>query len=315
MSYVISVVVCTYNRAEMLDATLESWKQVDVAGMAVEFLVVDNASTDKTKEVVQAHQAGFGTDLRYVFEPQAGLSNARNRGISEAAASIIAFVDDDIYFDPGWLRSVMAAFDHDPEIQCIGGKTIPTFEIPRPEWITDAMLKYYGSTMSGECDRPMIAPEHPFGVNMIFRKSVFDRLGPFRTNLGRVKTSLLSNEESELFHRIHAAGLRVWYASQAVIYHRIPAERLEKRWLLRRAYWQGISSVITDAYMRSRSKADLLRDSIRNVRRLLLGPGRRSPGRIYLYYRNFSFVDRIVCYKYLGAIRQSMIELFRNRRY
>ena len=165
--------------------------------------------------------------LRYEHEQQAGLSFARNRGIEAARGSIIAFVDDDIYFDARWLVEIVAAFERHPDVHCVGGKSIPTFEGEKPDWLTESMLQFYGSTLSGDSDRLMVFPEHPFGVNMAFRREVFDKVGGFRTDLGRVKNSLLSNEEKDMFHRVAAAGFRVFYASRALLQHRVPAERLQ----------------------------------------------------------------------------------------
>lgn len=306
-----TVVVCTFNRSAMLADTLQSWRGVQGSDDCVELLVVDNASTDDTPKVVQRFQRTFTGCLRYVHEPRAGLSHARNRGISEARGGIIAFVDDDVYFHPGWLASVRSAFRSDPQVHCIGGRSVPTFEVEAPAWLSQRMLKFYGSTESGDEPRRMVFPEHPFGVNMAFRREVFDIVGGFRPDLGRKGTSLLSDEEKEFFYRIASAKLEVLYVPDAIIRHRVPADRVDPDWLLRRAYWQGVSSVVFDKHVRRHTRLRLLRNVYRSSRALLLGSERRSLRGIYDWHRGLDINARMHRHTLLGVIRQSAIELIR----
>lgn len=239
----VTIAVCTYNRAEILKGTIESFLRLDMPE-AVELLVVDNNSNDCTRDLVGRYVAANGDLIRYVSEPKQGLSHARNRAIFESHADYLAYVDDDVFFDFDWLASMLAAFDQAPDAVCVGGKTIPHFESGRPEWVSDGLATVYGVTSFGEQFRRVAYPEHPFGVNMIFRRSVFDVVGRFDARLGRSKNSLLSNEESDLFRRIAIAGLSVYYMPAAQLMHRIPKERTSKSWVLSRYYWQGISDVV-----------------------------------------------------------------------
>jgi glucosyl-dolichyl phosphate glucuronosyltransferase len=310
----VSVIICTYNRADMLRDSLSSWRDVELGERQVEVIVVDNASTDATRATVDGFGATPDGFLRYVYEPRSGLSHARNRGIVEARGEIIAFVDDDVYFDRRWLRTVAETFAGNPDVDCVGGNSIPVFEAERPAWLADPLLTYYGSTLSGDQDRWMRFPEHPFGVNMAFRRSVFERVGAFRTDLGRKKDSLLSNEERELFYRVGAADLRVYYVASAIIYHRVPAVRLDPAWLLRRAYWQGISTVVFDAHTRSRSRLGLGKELAVALKRLALGTGLRSPASIIDYHRSSCLQTRLKKQYLLGTARQSLVELLRTSR-
>jgi GT2 family glycosyltransferase len=216
-----------------------------------------------------------------------------------------------VYFDHRWLRTIADTFARHPDVDCVGGNSIPVFEIERPAWLVEPLLTYYGSTLSGDEDRWMRFPEHPFGVNMAFRRSVFERVGTFRTDLGRKKDSLLSNEERELFFRVGAADLRVYYVASAIIYHRVPAARLDPSWLLRRAYWQGISTVVFDAHTRPRSRLHAGKELAVALKRLALGTGLRSPASIVDYHRNSCLQTRLKKQYLLGTARQSLIELFR----
>jgi glucosyl-dolichyl phosphate glucuronosyltransferase len=309
----ISIVICTYNRATMLSETLTSWLDVDQSGISTELLIIDNASSDTTSSVVDDFKQRYKSRMTYVFEDRQGLSHARNRGIEIAAGKLIAFVDDDIYFAPDWLQHMQAAFTENPRADSIGGKSIPTFEVPRPSWLTNAMMRFYGSTESGDTSRRMEYPEHPFGVNMAFRREVFLKVGGFRTDLGRIGTSLLSSEEKELFYRMNQAGLSVFYAADAILLHRVPAARVERSWVLDRAYWQGISNVIFDRHIGRNERSALLRNLYRSTITLLLGDENRA---LPALYRRSGGVDMSVLLarrQLRGVIRQSIPELFRSR--
>ena len=306
----ISVVICTYNRGAMLWDTLESWSTVDRDQINVQLVVIDNACTDDTASEVKRFQEQFDGWVDYVYEGNPGLSNARNRGFEEAKGDIVAFVDDDIYFHTDWLQAVMAAFRSHPEFDAMGGKSIPVFEVDKPEWLTQDMNVYYGSTMSGDETREMSYPEHPFGVNMAFRRHVFETVGGFRADLGRVGTSLLSNEEKEYFYRVAQADFRVLYVSDAVLDHRVPEERLQKEWLKSRAYWQGISNVVFDRHVGEQSWGSILKACVQAGKRMLIGSGNHSPGSMYRYITTEDLPTLLQRRYNSGIFKQSARQLF-----
>jgi len=313
MLYDISVIICTYNRAEMLRETLESWSSLQNTGSNVELIIVDNNSTDHTQQVVESFKPACPSQLRYVYETNSGLSYARNRGINEASGNIVAFVDDDVFFDKAWLNELLKAFYDNQEISCAGGNSIPKFDTDQPGWITKDVFNLYGSTGSGDHDKLMIFPEHPFGLNMAFRKAVFAQVGDFNPRLGRIKNSLLSNEEKEIFYRISKADLKVFYASKAVLYHRIPIDRINKSWIVNRSYWQGISDVVFWQLIKPNSKFRLSLKTIKAIWiiiKKILPPARLTPKNIYLYYKLFSFKDKLAIYHLLGTAKQNFAEIF-----
>jgi glycosyltransferase involved in cell wall biosynthesis len=240
----ISIIVCTYNRAAMLRDTLASFMLMErPLEVHCEVIIVDNNSNDDTPTVSQEFCGRNPELFRYVREPIQGLSFARNTGIRASGACLIAFVDDDIYFDRLWLVEILDLF-RKTDAMGAGGKSIPRFEGGEPNWISTKVLSLYGSTNSGDAVKRMTFPDHPFGLNMVFRREVFDAAGLFNVTLGRIKNSLLSNEEYELFYRIDRAKLPVFYTPLAIIYHRIPEVRTRKSWVLRRYYYQGRSDMV-----------------------------------------------------------------------
>jgi glycosyltransferase involved in cell wall biosynthesis len=239
----ICIIICTYNRAAALREALESFLRMRRPfDSTVQLLVVDNNSNDETAAIAQEFCGRAPELFRYIKEPVQGLSRARNSGIRASEAALIAFVDDDVYFDEGWLLEILNAF-RATGAMCVGGRSIPHFEAGKPSWISTELLSLYGSTNSGDAVKQMKFPEHPFGLNMAFRREVFARVGQFNTALGRIKSSLLSNEEVELFFRIDQANLPVFYTPSAIVYHRISAQRSRRSWVLKRSYFQGISDI------------------------------------------------------------------------
>ena len=306
----ISVIICTYNRASELHATLHSWLMVLGTGPAVELIIVDNNSTDDTQSVGEAFGRSYPYPVRYVREPKIGLSNARNRGIEEARGGVVAFVDDDVNFDANWLNEILAAFKNRPNASRVGGKSIPSFEKEKPAWITDDVYKLYGATGSGDHDREMVFPEHPFGLNMVFKNDVFKVVGNFNNSLGRIKNSLLSNEETDLFYRVAQAGLKVFYASKAILYHRIPAERMDKRWILKRMYWQGISNVAYRQIIRPGTNLELVLNTLENCKNIFRFYGRKVASHLAPFVGAPTFRRQLSVYRSMGIARQNMLEIF-----
>ena len=131
----ITVLICTRNRAEQLRRTLEAATAIETPGTSWELLVIDNGSSDHTPEVVESFAERL--PIRRVSEPQAGLSNARNRGVAEANGSYICWTDDDVLIDPHWLSAYAGAFAHHPEAAYFGGPIELVLEEPTPSWFRE----------------------------------------------------------------------------------------------------------------------------------------------------------------------------------
>lgn len=308
----ISVIVCTYNRAQILRDSLESF-----AGMRgsdqpnVELLIIDNNSTDATRRVSDEYCSQH-PNARYALASQPGLSNARNKGVTEARGRIIAYVDDDVLFDPGWLEAVIDIFEKHPDASCMGGKSIPKFDAGRPDWACGEVLSIYGSTQSGDSVKWMTYPEHPFGLNMAFRRDVFSQVGEFNPRLGRKKKNLLSMEESDYFYRVAKAGLKVIYTPSAVLFHRIPQSRTSEQWALARYYWQGISAVAFKQIHQPLTRPQLLRElwrTSREILRLCTG-GKILPREVYWHHVKRPMKSKIQLATAIGRIRGLLTEMF-----
>jgi len=253
-----TVAICTHNRAADLREALLSLLPQRFPG-EFEVIVVDNGSTDETAQAVAEFQRSAGFPVRYIFEERLGLSVARNRAIREARGEFVLFLDDDAVASSDWIGGIVSVFDMDPRIGCVGGKIEPAWEGGAPHWLPPENRTLYTILDYAERIVEMRPPAIPFGANVAFRMSVFDWTEPFREDLGRVGTNLLSSEESELIERIRARN-SVYYTPHASVVHKIPRSRISRRWLLRRIYWQGVSSAVS-----SRRKTGLFVRSLLKV--------------------------------------------------
>lgn len=248
----ISIVICTYSRAQLLRRTLMSLeKLLDIE--KAEVIVIDNNSLDDTAEVVLdcIDQLKGHVNLRYVFEPRQGLSVARNTGIEEASAPIIAFLDDDALPFISWIPSISKAFQRYPNAAALGGIIIPDFAAERPEWLVQALELKYTIVNLGEQERAYPRKLYPFGANMAFRRTALQDIR-FPEELGRKGASLLSGEEAWVFMQLRKKGLQLYYIPSMTVRHHISKERLTKEWIKRRYYYQGVSMAMEGNSIRSR---------------------------------------------------------------
>ena len=239
----ISLVIATYNRAEQLMTTLVSVAAQSLAPEAWECVVVDNNSTDATRERVAAFGACHPElHIRYIFEREQGLSAARNAGIAASQGDIIAFVDDDERIVPDFLGAYVDLFDSHPEAMAAGGCIIAEYPTGRPRWMSRFTEQPIANPMNyGATVRLFPKGKIPGGGNMAFRREALVRVGIFDTSLGRTGKSLIGGEESDLFERMATVGIRPYYVPRAVMYHIIPAEKLTREYFQRLCYNTGVS--------------------------------------------------------------------------
>jgi glucosyl-dolichyl phosphate glucuronosyltransferase len=240
----VSVILCTYNRCQSLARALAS-----VADSALppavewEVLVVDNNSTDKTRAVVEDFIRLYPDRFRYLFEGQQGKSHALNRGIQSARGEVLAFTDDDVTVEFTWLQNLTAEL-LDDKCAGVGGRILPDWPCALPSWLPDkercgtAPLAMFDFGLESS---PLTEP--PFGANMAFQKSMFEKYGGFRTDLGPRPNSEIRNEDTEFGRRLLVAGEMLKYAPTAVVYHSVPAKRLQKEYFLNWWFDKGRADV------------------------------------------------------------------------
>lgn len=240
----VSVIICTYNRCDLLRRAISSLASDTYVG-TTELIVVDNNSNDRTRDIVKNCADEFSDTLRvrYEYEPEQGLSRARNRGISVAEGEIVAFLDDDAEVEPGWRTAIVDTFDQIAECDAIGGPIQPNYEVSPPDWLSEDIAGYFSILDLGDSIIEFPRSKNPIGANMAFRTSVFDHV-QFPVELGRKGQSLISREEARIFGSILYRGGKLFYVPCMKVHHFIPKERLSKDWVLARAYAEGVSRVL-----------------------------------------------------------------------
>jgi glycosyltransferase involved in cell wall biosynthesis len=243
----IDVVICTYNRAAGLDAMLSALSQQSPAvDVAWSVLVVDNASTDATADVVNAHiSRQLLPGLRRVREDKQGLTPARRRGVRETSAPWIAFVDDDNFLEPAWLDAIAQAIRSHPQAGAIGGRVVLDWEHPPP-----AFFKRFGFCFAEqEPGEAAYELKSLVGAGMVVSRKALVECGWFECPLlaDRVGNRLVSGGDVEIAQRIRGAGYALRYTPEAVLRHRIPRDRANLRYLLRVNQGLGGSEALVSA--------------------------------------------------------------------
>jgi len=223
----ISICICSFNRAQSLRKTLESLQALSPIDAPYEILVIDNNSSDGTREVVDSFRERL--PIRYQFEARQGLAHARNRAIDEFRGELLLFTDDDLSMDPQWLVEYLAAFRRFPDAAFFGGRILPAFADGKPPWIGDRPLHLIDGLLGwydlGEETRPFLPDDPlPFGASFAIARATLARAPAFRTDLG-AGMSAGRGEETEYLQRARASASSV-YVGRALNHHAVDVRRL-----------------------------------------------------------------------------------------
>ena len=248
MTTTATIIIATYNRAELLDECLAHLvRQQFVAGDTV--LIADNGSTDHTADVVARHVPHFPVPLIRVYEPTAGKSHAVGAALAVATGDIVALTDDDVRVATDWLAQLRDALS-DSRVGLAGGPVEPHWQQPAPHWLQLAGHDRLGAPL-GLLDygtaTTALGPRTLLGANMAIRRSVLRALGGYATHLGKLRGTLLSGEDHDLCERVQRAGYAARYVPAARVRHLVPAERMRVRYFLHWFYWSGVTSAAMHA--------------------------------------------------------------------
>jgi len=241
-----TVIICTHNRASVLGRAVEAALR-EATSVAGDVVVVDNASTDATADVLNALRARGGGRLRVVPEAVIGLSAARNRGLDEARGEVAVFLDDDAIPRPDWLTGLLAPFKC-PSVACAGGRIVVQFPAGAPPWFSEALAPAVSGFDLGDSSRQVRYGRqgdlYPYGANIAFRVSDVRLVGGFSTAVGLKGRQLFAHEETDLCYRLEEIGREIVYTPAAVVDHHVGAERLTPSWFLERHWAGGYSAAI-----------------------------------------------------------------------
>jgi glycosyltransferase involved in cell wall biosynthesis len=231
----LSIVICSYNRAQYIGDALDSLYNQTSSLSEFEVLLVDNNSTDGTPGIYKTwrehHPDG---NFQYLSEHRQGASFARNTGAIHAKTEWLCFMDDDAVAFPDFVANIIKHTEEKPTIVGFGGKIIPKYIPEKPVW-----MSYYVSSLVGNFDYSPIPcafkkGKYPLESNMIIKKSVFDQIGGFNTTLpGVVGTLRIGGEGKELFFKVIGLGEEIYYDPNIIVYHVVETSKLTKEYLYR----------------------------------------------------------------------------------
>jgi GT2 family glycosyltransferase len=232
-----SIIICAYTEARWNDLVeaIASVQQQTLPSAEI-IIVIDHNKLLFQRACESLH------DVKVIENCETrGLSGARNSGIAEAKGEIIAFLDEDAVSDRDWLANLVSGFTH-PDVLGVGGEIIPMWVLTKPTWMPSEFYWVVGCSYKGLPESPEPV-RNLIGCNMAFRKEVFQTVGAFRNDMGRVGTLPVGCEETELCIRAQQHYDRGFflYQPKARVQHRVPPSRLRWKYFLSRCYSEGIS--------------------------------------------------------------------------
>jgi glucosyl-dolichyl phosphate glucuronosyltransferase len=240
MAASLSIAICTHNRPDYLWNLLQALLP-QVLHHAVPIIVVDSASTPPASEVLA--RLGAPSPVTGVRLDQPGLSLARNKAFETAQTPWIGFIDDDEIPARNWVTEALALVDRLPgRCAACGGNVLPKWPVGMNPRISRRWRDFLSIIEQvGEFDqsaRPMFG-----GGHSVMRTRALAEVSGFDDRLGRDGKSLLSGEEALLIEGLIQAGWQIWHSDRISVDHIIEPERLQRKWVLDRAYWEGVSTM------------------------------------------------------------------------
>lgn len=240
MSKKASVIICTYNRLNLLKLCIESISGLKTPAGQFEILIIDNNSIDDTEEFCNSLNTLYPNhNWRYIKEPNQGIAFARTRGAKEAVGDIAAYIDDDCLVEPNWLDEIISFYDNNPEAMSTGGRIIPKYLVPVADWFGKYFWGLVGNYDLGKSVYQMKGVRYPSGANMHFRKTAFEKYGYFDGNLGRSGKSLMAGEEKAMYLKLIHANEKVFFLPHVIVLHHVEGNKFDKEYVKRHSMGIG----------------------------------------------------------------------------
>lgn len=239
MDIIITAIICTCNRHELLSKSIESLINQSVDKEKYQILVVDNNSNQDTRSLVEDYRKKT-SNIDYIFEPVQGLSKARNIGWKHARGKYVAFIDDDAQASSHWLENIILCFEGlNNNYALLSGSVFPIWEVPPPKWLTKRMKRFLSLIEWTDQAGELFDENYLAGTNISYKKACLMEVGGFNEELGRKKGCLLSMEELHLKRRLHRFGYKSFYQPQIRVDHFIPESRLKKKLVFEKVFLAG----------------------------------------------------------------------------
>lgn len=239
----VSVIIPTYNRCATLRITVDSFLAQSYPVDRLEIIVVDNASTDDTPEMIAA-MADRAPNVRGMTETRRGAHFARNSGAMASRGSILYFTDDDMIADPALLESIVTVFTPDSNVASATGRVLPRWETEPPRWVLEH-CKNALLSLNDLGEATIICDDDPgvFSCHQAILREAFVAAGGFNPDTNAEKFT--GDNETGLNIKVKKLGYRFAYVGASVTHHMIPAARMTQRYLNSRFADQGFCDSYT----------------------------------------------------------------------
>lgn len=239
----LTVLLATHNGSDTLGRTLDQFCALTPPPGGWKLLVVNNASTDGTEELVLSFRDRL--PLEYLIEPRRGKNYALNTGLDHVSGDLVVFTDDDVLPDPDWLAAWRGAVDRNPEYAIFGGAIEPLYERQPPQWLamSDGLEVLFSRT------KPL--PEGPieptgdniYGPNFAIRTAALANGTRFDERF-LVGPLGLIGDETDFVLRLAAQGNNCCFVPGARVRHIVHAAQFAWPWILKRFYRLGKSKYL-----------------------------------------------------------------------
>jgi len=264
----ITIIVCSYNRAEILQECLQSLAKQTAPPSRYEVLIVDNNSSDTTPLLCRTFTQPYA-HFRYITEPRQGLSHARNRGWREAETEWVAYIDDDARASGNYVERILHVIEQH-EFDCFGGIYTPWYRYAKPRWFRDE----YASNMNVQDHTGPLASGYVSGGNLIIRRTLLEEFKGFNPNLGMRPGKIAYGEETLLQMQLRVAGYTIGFDPQLTIEHLVGREKLSPWWFVKSSYARNRDHTRCMSASSSRTLVQTIKSVIHD---LLFYTGRATP--------------------------------------
>lgn len=287
----LSLIIPTFNRYSVLEKLLISISKQETS-LKFEVIVVDNGSTDKTKDVVHSFLYQI-KNLEYVYDQEPGLLTGRHKGLVLAKGEILSFLDDDVELNVNYIESVVKLFDNNPGINFATGPCLPKYEIDPPSWLSyfwdsvhEGRYCAWLSLLNFGDEVKVVNPNYVFGLNFCCRKEVVFHLGGFHPDcIPENLQQFQGDGETGLTKKAIIAGMMAIYDPKLSVHHHVSKKRMTHEYFKKWAFYKGVcdsysqlrSEHFQESYVKP-SKLKLLRNKLHPVYRWIkkIYPSRKN---------------------------------------
>jgi glycosyltransferase involved in cell wall biosynthesis len=236
----LSVIICAYSEKNV-DEVLSCIVSVKSQTLQpYEILLV----LDPNEELIEFYKSKVNSDVKILVSNGYGLSFARNTGIRNCRGNIIVFIDDDAVADKNWLQNMVKNYDN-LDVVGVGGLSRPLWKYKVPKWFPEELYWIIGCSYTGLPVKKAYV-RNPIGCNMSFRKEVFEKVGYFRTDIGRIGRKPLGDEETEFSIRVleKIPNSKIIYDPEVVVQHNVKKNRTSLNYIWYRSFYEGVGKAI-----------------------------------------------------------------------